>query len=259
MANATSWLDKSFVVLDLATTGTDPDTARIVQLALTIASPQGLVVDELTMLVRPRVPIPPTATAVHGVSDEDVMAHGRPVVAALASLRDRLRPLVRRGCPVVAFNGSDDLTVLDRELRREGFGSTEQALGRELKLIDPLVIDRHFDRYRNGKRTLTVLAEQYGVPLSEDDAHTALGDVRATLGVLRALVRRFPVLATMTTEDLHAVQADAQAAWAANVQNYLRRKGDTDTIIDHRFGARPPIDADPDRPITALVNEELRV
>ena len=58
-----------------------------------------------------------------------------------------------------------------------------------LRVLDPRVLDRHLDRYRKGRRTLTDLCAHYGVTL--EGAHDAAADALAALEVVRALGRRF--------------------------------------------------------------------
>ena len=90
-----------------------------------------------------------------------------------------------------------------------------------LTIVDPLVLDRHYDRYRKGKRTLSTTAAHYGIPL--DDAHAAHADVVASIGVARAIAGRYNV--PTDRDALHALQADAYATWARSFAEYLLRIG----------------------------------
>ena len=64
-------LDRPLVCFDLETTGTDVMKDRIVQIALIRVEPGGERKTYAT-LVNPQRPIPPEATAVHGIRDEHV-------------------------------------------------------------------------------------------------------------------------------------------------------------------------------------------
>lgn len=64
-------LDRPLVVLDTETTGTDPQSDRIVHLGLIRLDPDGSS-DEFETLVNPGLPIPAAATAVHGIDDAGV-------------------------------------------------------------------------------------------------------------------------------------------------------------------------------------------
>lgn len=65
-------LTRSLVFLDLETTGTDPVKDRIIQIAMLKWHPDGSLSPAKTILMNPGIPIPATATAVHGISDKDV-------------------------------------------------------------------------------------------------------------------------------------------------------------------------------------------
>ena len=64
-------LSRPIVFLDLETTGTDAAKDRIVEISLVKVHPNG---DEevKTRRINPGMPIPPAATAVHKITDEDV-------------------------------------------------------------------------------------------------------------------------------------------------------------------------------------------
>ncbi|MFQ3579123.1 MAG: 3'-5' exonuclease, partial [Bacteroidales bacterium] len=64
-------LKKPIVFFDLETTGINPATDRIVEISLLKVWPNGK--QELkTYRINPEMPIPPRATEVHGITDEDV-------------------------------------------------------------------------------------------------------------------------------------------------------------------------------------------
>ncbi|OWK34230.1 3'-5' exonuclease [Fimbriiglobus ruber] len=66
-------LARPLAVLDLETTGVDPARDRIVEFAVLKIAPDGR--SQLChQRVRPGVPIPPAATAVHGITDAAVAA-----------------------------------------------------------------------------------------------------------------------------------------------------------------------------------------
>ena len=64
-------LERPLAVLDLETTGTDTKIDRIVEVSVLKLVPGGEP-DHRTRRVNPGVPIPPEATAVHGITDDDV-------------------------------------------------------------------------------------------------------------------------------------------------------------------------------------------
>jgi DNA polymerase-3 subunit epsilon len=64
-------LDRPLVFFDLETTGLSLKNDRIVELAFIKITPQGDVMERVRRF-NPGVPIPPEATAVHGITDADV-------------------------------------------------------------------------------------------------------------------------------------------------------------------------------------------
>ncbi len=89
-------LSRPLAVLDIQSTGLDPDTARIVKLSVLKINPDGSE-HVKSVIVNPGIPIPPGATQVHGISDLDVM--DSPVFRAYArALADHLE-----GCDLAGF------------------------------------------------------------------------------------------------------------------------------------------------------------
>ena len=64
-----NWSDGRLLAFDTETTGTDPETARIVSAACLWRGGASEAADE-EWLVNPGVPIPAEATAIHGITDE---------------------------------------------------------------------------------------------------------------------------------------------------------------------------------------------
>ena len=80
-----------------------------------------------------------------------------------------------------------DLTILEMQARALGVsGIVEQ--GWRGPVLDAVVIDRHFDPHREGRRTLADLCALYGVEIGR--AHDASADAIASIGVLFALAVR---------------------------------------------------------------------
>jgi DNA polymerase III subunit epsilon len=216
------WATGPFAVLDLETTGVDPATARIVELALLVDDGAGTVRDLFAGLVDPgpEVEIPPGAAAVHGITRERLEAEQAPPAAeVLPAVHVHLHTVQAEGWPLVIYNATYDWPLLAAELRR-----LHPPLDLpELILLDPLVLDRHLDRFRKGKRTLETACQVYGVVL--EDAHSARADAVASAAVARALVARYPELAAHELVELTALQVEAHAAWRDSFNAYLQRIG----------------------------------
>lgn len=231
-----NWTEAPWLGFDTETTGVDVARDRLVSAAL-VLRPGGMDASapdrERTWLADPGVEIPGAATEVHGISTERAREEGRPVVDVLDEVATTLVDHWRQGNPVVAFNASYDISLVNNELRRHGLGSFEERLGTgPAPVVDPLVLDRALDRYRRGKKTLAAMAPVYGVELSED-AHTAEVDVAMTLDVLAAMARRFPRIAAMDGAELHAFEVDAHRTWAVDFEKWLRSKGRDAHISPH--------------------------
>ncbi|MER6979100.1 3'-5' exonuclease [Streptomyces carpinensis] len=232
-----SWHRELLIGFDLETTGTDPREARIVTAAV-IEVREAEPVGHREWLADPGVPIPADAVAVHGISNERAAAEGSPADRVADSVADVLVGYWRTGVPVVAYNAAFDLTLLSAELRRHGLPSLSDRLGGAAPgpVIDPYTIDRRVERYRPGKRTLEAVCTEYGIVL--DAAHDASADALAAARLAGAIAGRHPKVAALGPAELHRRQIEWYAAWAADFQNFLRRKGDTSAVVDGAWPLR---------------------
>lgn len=233
-----SWWHEPLVGFDLETTGTDPDTSRIVTAAL-VDTKGGEPVRTQAWLVNPGVPIPAEAAAIHGISTEQAVAGGRPAPEAVEEIASELCRRLAAGVPVVAFNAPFDLSLLDAELRRHHRPTLVERLGGRPvgPVLDPLVVDRSVDRYRRGSRSLQTVCGVYGVELA--DAHQAGSDALAAVRVAVRLAERYPrEVGELHPLDLHRQQIGWHTAWAEDFQAWLRREKDPDAVIDARWPIR---------------------
>lgn len=207
-------------VFDLETTGIDVESARIVTAHVGLLDETGEVLHRRDWILDPVVEIPAEATAVHGITTERARQDGMDVARGIAAIVAQLRSLFERGIPVVAYNAPYDFTLLDREARRHGL----EPLVSPGPIIDPLVIDRAVDKFRRGKRTLTVTAMHYGVDLL--GAHDAGADAIAAGRVAQALARIHAEALAFEAAELHRRQVDWCREQAADFQDYMRRERD---------------------------------
>ncbi len=230
-----SWHELPRASFDLETTGRDPQLARIVTASIILVDGSGNVLTHHEWLVDPGVEIPAEAAAIHGVSTEKARSEGISAAEAVRQISSVLAEAFAAGIPVLAFNASYDFTVLAREAERHGCTAPVP-----FPVIDPYIMDKQADRFRRGKRTLTAMAEHYGVAF--DNAHTSAADVMATLAVGAAVAAAFPVMA-QDARTMHALQVQWAAEQAASFQAYLRRR-DPEAIIDGSWPLKPaPVDA----------------
>ena len=231
----TPWHEGPLAGFDLETTSVDPETARIVTAALIWRNTfdDG----DAAWLVNPGVEIPGEAAQVHGITTERAQAEGMDAATAVREICQRLEMAMAQGWPLVIYNAPYDLTVLDRETRRHGLTPFAEAFSSHTGLvIDPLVLDKHVDPYRRGKRTLTAACGHYGVTL--DDAHNSGADALAAMRVAWKIARAYPAIAGMSRAELHDLQVKAKADQAASFQDYLRKQGN-DEVVDGAWPYRP--------------------
>ncbi|MFJ6570307.1 3'-5' exonuclease [Streptomyces sp. NPDC091292] len=238
----TRWYEGPLVAFDTETTGVDVETDRIVSAAVVFQEAAGLRPRVSRWLVNPGVPVPAAATAVHGLTDEQLTRNGRWPSPVMEEIARELGEHSAAGRPLVVMNAPFDLTLLDRELRRHRASSLAHYFERSpLWVLDPRVLDKHLDRYRKGRRTLTDLCAHYDVELQ--GAHEAAADALAALDVVRAVGRRFATrLDRLAPGELHTLQAVWHAAQARGLQAWFARSG-TQEAVDPAWPLRPELPA----------------
>ncbi|WP_332839346.1 5'-3' exonuclease H3TH domain-containing protein [Brevibacterium antiquum] len=222
-STADSWSQSRLVGFDLETTGVDPSTARIVTAAFVES-----VDNSRTWLADPGVEIPEPARAVHGITTEFAQANGAPVAEVVAELCTVLSDLRSEGAVVVGHNIVYDLSVMAAEVKRHQPHIDFAAL--LPTIVDTFVLDKRIEQFRRGKRTLTETAKRWKVTLL--DAHDAAADALAALDISRALAESSEEIANLTRADIMSAQGDWKRAQAADLQSWLRRKGNAEAVVD---------------------------
>ena len=221
------WAAGPLAAFDLETTGTDVEQDRILSGAWVLLGPGGRLLARRSWLLDPGVPVPAAATAVHGLDTAQVRRHGTEARAGVEEMTARLAASLAEGTPLVVMNARYDLTLLDRECRRHGLATLGARLGGPpAPVVDPLILDRHADAHRAGRRNLGALCALYGVPL--DHAHEAGADAVAAAAVARGIGTRHPALGALSAPELHALQvrAAAEQGRARLRRNAARSPGD---------------------------------
>ncbi|MFD7067394.1 3'-5' exonuclease [Streptomyces sp. NPDC059913] len=236
----TYWYEGPLAAFDTETTGIDVEGDRIVSAALIVQDMAGGRMRVTRWLVNPGVPVPPAATAIHGLTDEHLQHHGRWPAPVMEEVARALAEQCAAGRPLVVMNAPFDLTLLDRELKRHRASSLGTYVQNSpLCVLDPYVLDKHLDRYRKGRRTLTDLCALYGVAL--DGAHDAEADATAALELVRAVGRRFSArLDRLSPSELHTLQAVWHAAQARGLQAWFAKNGAAETV-DPAWPLRPAL------------------
>jgi DNA polymerase III epsilon subunit family exonuclease len=166
---------EAYAVFDCETTGTDASVDEIVSLAVVRLDGRGVETVRFASLVRPSCPIPMEATAVHGIGNCDVAD-----APTFAELAPRLLELLG-GSVFVAHNAPFDLGMLHHAFERAGLVFHPDSVACTLeafRLVDPLAPNHRLES----------ICEQHGIAL--EGAHEALGDVLATVALLRVLLER---------------------------------------------------------------------
>lgn len=171
-------LKNPIVFFDLETTGVNIATDRIVEISILKVHINGTE-ESRTYKVNPEMPIPPQASAIHGITDEDV--RDAPTFKAIA------RELARfmEGCDIGGYNSIKfDIPLLAEEFMRAevDFDMTKR------KLVDVQNIFHKMER-----RTLEA-AYKFYCDKDLKDAHSAEADTKATYEVLKAQLERYPDL-----------------------------------------------------------------
>jgi DNA polymerase-3 subunit epsilon len=212
--------EPTYLVFDTETTGVDTDEDRIVQLVIATADAEGNLMAHREWLIDPGVPIPEEATAVHGLTNAYLEENGEYPGTALEealAFFEQYEPLTW-----VAYNLNYDLSILKAEFERHLLLDIWWMT--QMRLFDPLIVDRAKDKWRKGKRKLFNVAEHYGVAYDAERLHNALYDVEITAKVAAKVAGKYGI-------PSNAEQADMHRAWAENFESYLRGVKKDDTIV----------------------------
>lgn len=169
--------DGDYLVLDTETTGLHD--GEIVQIAIIDSS--GFT--SLDALVKPSRPIPPDATRIHGITDE--MVNDSPT---WAQLTDYIASILR-GRNVVVYNAVYDRKMMHQSAEKAGLPKVDwKGFSNWWCAMDAFSeVYGEWNSYHRSYRwqRLTTAARYYRLPVV--DAHSALGDCRITLGVVKAM------------------------------------------------------------------------
>ena len=169
-------LQRPTVVFDLETTGVQITRDRIVEISILKVHPDGEE-ETKTRRINPGMPIPAAATAVHGITDEDVA--DQPTFAQVArSLYEWID-----GCDIIGFNSNRfDVPMLVEEFLRAGIA---------VDFADCSFVDVQTIYHKMERRTLEA-AYRFYCDKALDNAHSAEADTRATYELLQAQLYRYP-------------------------------------------------------------------
>ena len=197
--------DQDYVVVDLETTGLNPDKDRVVSVgAFRVSGGKVKLGQVFSELVNPGRDIPPESIKVHGILP-DMIRDARPAWEVFESFLEFLGDSI-----VAAHHARFDLFFMNWVKRRQDGFRLHNLVG------DTVLMCRHAllepDPYgvrRGAKRcSLDALVERFGIALPE--RHTALGDALATALILQRLLPELKKVGWTTLADL----VKAAGVWA---------------------------------------------
>lgn len=179
----TPWVELPIALLDVETTGRDASADRVVELGIVVGQ-KGEIIARYNWLIHPGRPIPPDATAIHKISDDDVKDCPR-----FEAVATEIAAALLNTIPA-AYNAPFDRAFVTNEFSRAGVvheaGKAPPALTRDVEWLDPLIWAREIQKSERS-RTLGDVAARLGVELG--NAHRASDDAEAALKVLYTLGR----------------------------------------------------------------------
>lgn len=229
------WPNETFIVVDTETTGLDFTTDRVIEVGIAVFR-EGQYIHGFNWLVNNGVPSHPDALATHGITDESRERHGtlpQQVFRETATLVNQMRKYKK---PVIAFNAPFDFMMLRAEWNRAHIPFYVD----DLNIVDPLVIDRHFETkipiFTKPYMRLGQMAARYGCHAPK---HRALDDAIATGHIAIAQSLHHSSIRRMSPHDLMLGQERWYYEWSQKFLNWGQKKGIQFTMPTWPFGNDP--------------------
>ncbi len=191
-------LSRPIAFLDLETTGISLSSDRIVEIAIIRIQPDGTETVK-RRLVNPQMPIPKSASDIHGITDE--MIKDAPVFKQIGN---EIKQFLEQ-CDLAGYNSNRfDWPILMEEFLRSGLefdvaGRRMVDVQRIFHLLEP--------------RTLSA-AYKFYCDKSLDNAHSAEVDARATWEVFAAQVVKYPQLGDSVESVLKCIGEEEMVDFA---------------------------------------------
>ncbi len=169
-------LSRPIAFIDLETTGVNISVDRIVELAIVKIMPDGSR-QVKRKLINPLMPIPASASAIHGITDD--MVKDAPSFKQVAN---EVKQFIDN-CDMGGYNSNRfDIPMLIEEFLRIGIAFSVEGK----KMVDVQKVFHMMEQ-----RTLSA-AYKFYCQKTLDDAHSAEADATATWEVLEAQIERYP-------------------------------------------------------------------
>lgn len=193
-------------LLDTETTGLDTKSDRIIEIAAVRIIDGGIAADTFDELINPAMPVPPSSTEIHGITDTDV-ATARPFRDVISDFSAWVGSSI-----VMGYSLGFDLAILKAEHVRAGMAwkAPRSLCVRQLvKVLAPNLPGE----------SLELTAEWLGIEVT--DRHRALGDATLTARIYTALIPKLRAkgIETLAQAERACLQlgtrlhSEAQAGW----------------------------------------------
>ena len=214
-------LTRPLAVFDIESTGVVPLRDRIVEIAVMKIMPDGTSRTTVRRL-NPGMPIPPGATAVHGITDADVADCPR-----FEDIAEKLLHYLA-DCDLAGYNISGfDVPMLENEFKRAGL---------DLEVSKRKVVDAYAIFCKLYPRTLTA-AYKFFCGKDLTDAHGAAADTAATWEVLLGELEKHPELPREL--DALADYSDMSDPDAVDKSRRFKWSGDEVIVNFGKYAGRP--------------------
>jgi DNA polymerase-3 subunit epsilon len=168
-------LKRPIAFIDLETTGINVSTDRIVELSILKISPNGKE-EWMSTRVNPEMAIPPKTTAIHGITNEDVVKS--------PTFKEVAKNLVAflEGCDLAGYNAIKfDIPVLAEEFLRVNI---------DFSFVKRRYVDVQVIFHKKEQRTLSA-AYQFYCKKDLENAHSSKADTAATFEILKSQLDRY--------------------------------------------------------------------
>jgi DNA polymerase-3 subunit epsilon len=215
-------LTKPLAAIDLETTGVNPGTDRIVEIAIVKVLPDGVRTVK-RKLINPEMPIPKTASDIHGIRDE--MVKDAPTFKQVANELKQ----VLDGCDIAGYNSNRfDIPLLMEEFLRVQV---------EFDMKGRRLVDVQKIFHQMEQRTLSAAYKFYCNKIL-DGAHSAEADASATFEILEAQTIRYPTLGNTVDTILKSIGEDVIVDFA---RRFIMENG-VEVFNFGKFKGRPVSD-----------------
>lgn len=186
--------DLVYVVFDTETTGLDPSTDEVVQLAAVRVVNGKLVEGEaLDTLVNPTIDIPQRSSKVHGITN-DIVVNAPKFGDVCTKFHGFASASV-----LVAHNAAFDMAFLHKQARMQGPVFDHPVI--DTVLLSAAVFGG------SAVHTLDAICERLSIEIPADKRHTAMGDSLATAKAFVAMIR---ILKERGIETFGALQVETE-------------------------------------------------